>query len=42
MGVWTQNIQTGHEGDFFKKRHVKQQVKSTQVYGKSSIVKWGH
>ena len=34
MGIWVQNVQTGHQGDLKNVRHVKQQVKSTRVYGK--------
>ena len=38
--VWAQNIQTGHQGDLTKTRHVKMQIKSTQVYIWKMIVKF--
>ena len=30
--VWAENIQTGHQGDLRKIRHIKQQIKSFELY----------
>ena len=39
QGVWAQNAQTGHEGDFRKIRHVKIETKSIQLYIWQMVVK---